>query len=292
MRGWIKLHRQLLGHTLWKKRRVFSKAEAWIDILLSANGIDGRQMIGMTTVEVPRGTMVISLRYLSARWKWSKNKTDRFLKWLKSETMVNLKPGRGWTHLTICNYEKYNAKRDTNGDTFGTPTNPPSGHQGDTFGTPSGQTKEREEGKERKEGEKVTPSPRSFSSLTFKVLGILQQDERLRKIQTEEFATFLATMVGKDQWHAAVAELVKVFARPGNDGFGEQYAKGVIRGFVKDRAEVERPTPKPSAAVGVEVPVGIHTEEERQEIEKDYEAQGIAVRWTGEAQPEDDKVPF
>ena len=35
--GWLKLHRKIKNTELWMEKRKFSKFEAWIDILLSAN---------------------------------------------------------------------------------------------------------------------------------------------------------------------------------------------------------------------------------------------------------------
>lgn len=84
MKGYIKLHRKIWGHRFWKEKRVFSRAEAWIDICLQASGKDrtvedaeGRKVF------LKRGQFLSSSRELAQRWKWSKSRVNRFLKLLQ-----------------------------------------------------------------------------------------------------------------------------------------------------------------------------------------------------------------
>jgi hypothetical protein len=64
-------------------------------------------------VEIPRGGLVASVRYLSGRWKWSNTKVCSFLEILKSEGMIKTEKRHGNTVLMLCNYETYNALQDT-----------------------------------------------------------------------------------------------------------------------------------------------------------------------------------
>ena len=82
--GWVAIYRKLACSSLWLKQK-FTKGQAWIDLIILANHKDG--------VIEKRGNQIIVIRgqvgwlelALSTRWKWSKNKTTEFLKWLKNE---------------------------------------------------------------------------------------------------------------------------------------------------------------------------------------------------------------
>ena len=51
MDGWIKLHRELLLHDLWKYKP-FSKGQAWIDLLMLANHKNNKFFLGNEVIEV------------------------------------------------------------------------------------------------------------------------------------------------------------------------------------------------------------------------------------------------
>ncbi len=88
MEGWIKLHRKILDHPFFKERRVFSKFEAWIDLLLMANHKAHQFLLGSTMIEARRGELITSELKLMERWQWSKAKVRRFIKRLEDERMV------------------------------------------------------------------------------------------------------------------------------------------------------------------------------------------------------------
>ena len=147
--GYIKLYRKFRSNGLWTERRTFSRAEAWLDLLMDAHyGQDPRQQgVGLTTVEVRRGEVVGSLRYWGGRWGWSKSRVARFIEMLKQRDMVR-DAGRSDTgtpggtasgtaagHLRLVHYERYNPPRDTSGTASGTPTGTAAGQERDRSGT-------------------------------------------------------------------------------------------------------------------------------------------------------------
>ena len=135
MRGWISLHRQLQDHWLWKEKRKFSKAEAWIDLLLTANHKDNDVLMGNKLIKVKRGQLITSEVKLSKRWQWSRDKVRRFLDLLQSEGMLNKQSDRTKTTLTIENYELYQSSDTANETTDKTTDNSSLGseyNQGDT----------------------------------------------------------------------------------------------------------------------------------------------------------------
>jgi len=78
MEGWISLHRQIQDHWLWQERRIYSKAEAWIDILLNVNHSDAKVIIKHTVYNVKRGESIRSLDSWGKRWNWDKSKGSKY----------------------------------------------------------------------------------------------------------------------------------------------------------------------------------------------------------------------
>lgn len=110
MNYYIPISRSLFEHPLWCEERIYSKFEAWLDLLQSSRFEDTKQIIGNRMMDVKRGQIPISLRFLASRWKWSPKKVNSFLECLIKESMIikeTLKE-TGQTVLTICNYDKYN----------------------------------------------------------------------------------------------------------------------------------------------------------------------------------------
>lgn len=127
---YIPISRRLFEHHLWCEERIFSRFEAWLDILQSARFEDTKQLIGNRLIEVKRGQMPVSLRYLASRWQWSTKKVGTFLELLIQDGMITKETskGTGQTVITICNYDKYNAQlsqeetpRKQEGNTLETP---------------------------------------------------------------------------------------------------------------------------------------------------------------------------
>ena len=114
-KGWVRLHRKIEENSLWFLEP-FTKAQAWIDIFLNANHKDGIIQIRGNVVHIKRGQIGWSELTMCSRWKWSKNRTRRFLKLLESEQQIKQQKDRYITTIiTILNYENYQS--DTPDDT-------------------------------------------------------------------------------------------------------------------------------------------------------------------------------
>ena len=124
MAGWIKLHRKILNHELFQEKRIFSKFEAWVDLLLQANWKDKKTFAG---VAVPRGSFITSIRKLADRWGWSNNKVTGFMRQLRNNDMIAFFCDTKKTVITIVRYDLYQ-----NDDT---PINSPMEHECITEGT-------------------------------------------------------------------------------------------------------------------------------------------------------------
>ena len=104
--GWVAIYRQIQDHWLWDEKP-FSKAQAWIDMLLLANHDDNKFLLGNELVEVKCGSFISSIEKLKHRWGWSNTKVVSFLKLLESDKMVIKKSDTKKTVITIVNYGDY-----------------------------------------------------------------------------------------------------------------------------------------------------------------------------------------
>ena len=123
--GWIAVYRRILEGQLWKEKP-FSRAQAWIDLLLIANYRDGTIWVRNIPVPVKRGQVGWSQIRLAGRWGWSRGKVRRFLEYLENESQIVQhtiqQSERLTTIITLKNYEKYNQGGTTNTTTDGQQT--------------------------------------------------------------------------------------------------------------------------------------------------------------------------
>ena len=98
----IPISRKLFNNFLWEEKREFSRAEAWIDLLQLARfeANSTKEIINGRVIEYERGERPLSLRLLADRWKWSKNRVDKFLDLLVSERMITKRTAQGTTERT------------------------------------------------------------------------------------------------------------------------------------------------------------------------------------------------
>ena len=111
MSGYISIHRKLRDHWLYKENRVFSKFEAWVDILYEVNHKDNKFLFDGVLIEVKRGSTITSLRKLSDNWKWSVTKVNNFLKMLENDEMLVVKKDTKKTLLTVIKYDFYQSEK-------------------------------------------------------------------------------------------------------------------------------------------------------------------------------------
>lgn len=153
--GFIPISRKLFDNFLWKEKREFSRAEAWLDLIQLARfeANSTKEVINGQVVEYGLGERPLSLRLLADRWQWSKNRVDKFLDLLVSERMITKRTafgtakgtadgtGKGTdkrtrqTVISICNYASYNSKVEITGQ--------PKGQQeGQQTGQDTGQSRD------------------------------------------------------------------------------------------------------------------------------------------------------
>ncbi|WP_288804533.1 hypothetical protein [uncultured Novosphingobium sp.] len=113
--GWICLHRGWRDNPLFKGE--YSRADAWVWLIENACWKASRSRIKGEAVELQRGELTFSQRFLADKWGWSKSRVDRFIADLRAEGMIETRSkngatpghsaGQGQSIITICNYAKY-----------------------------------------------------------------------------------------------------------------------------------------------------------------------------------------
>jgi len=106
-KGWIKLHRKIQDHWIYKEKRKFSRYEAWIDLIMMANHRQNRVFVDGELLTVNRGQFMTSIRTLCRRWEWSNTKVMTFLKMLTNDEMIVYNSDTKKTLITINNYSVY-----------------------------------------------------------------------------------------------------------------------------------------------------------------------------------------
>lgn len=118
--GWISIHRKIWATPLWREKRKFSKAEAWIDMLLLARYEHdvARLPIKGSVVTCGRAQIIRSLDTYATRWEWSKPTVRRFLLLLQDAEQIVYENVGVTCRVTIVNYDQYQPKgRETASDT-------------------------------------------------------------------------------------------------------------------------------------------------------------------------------
>jgi DNA replication protein DnaD len=112
MPGFIKLYRDIQYSKLWYEKP-FDRKSAWIDLIFEAKYADTKQLIGNQIIDVPRGSMITSLKELSQKWGWSIMKTRIYIDLLQHEKMIDVKTTNKYTRIDIVNYSIYQDKQQT-----------------------------------------------------------------------------------------------------------------------------------------------------------------------------------
>ncbi len=83
----------------WPKDRPYSPFEAWVDLV---------QMAKPRVNGMGRGQVLVSVRFLATRWKWDRNRVNRWLRRAeKSNGLARHSTSQAGTVYTIVNYDTY-----------------------------------------------------------------------------------------------------------------------------------------------------------------------------------------
>lgn len=121
MSGYALIHRTLLGHPAFRND---AEAMAFAWLVLRAQWKPSRVRYKDRRIDLARGQLAVSVRDFAAAMDRDKAWIERLLKRLKSETMIETRTETGLSVITICNYELYQAGRDTSETVTGTHAEP------------------------------------------------------------------------------------------------------------------------------------------------------------------------
>lgn len=138
--GWIRLHRAININPLWLLES-FTKAQAWVDLILNANYTQGVMSVRGNIINIERGQLGWSEVTMAKRWRWSRDKVRRFLSYLEDGQNIRQQKTQITTIITICNYDKYQTDTTTDNTADNTAKKQQKNNRQDTI-------KEREEKKE------------------------------------------------------------------------------------------------------------------------------------------------
>ena len=105
-------------------KEVFTKWQAWCDLILMAYFTPADFFVRGVKVKAKRGCVYMSGKELEKRWRWSRGKVERFLKYLEDDERIKVKPNNVVNCIAIVNYEKFqgydgHTNERTNGHTNG-----------------------------------------------------------------------------------------------------------------------------------------------------------------------------
>lgn len=100
MRGYIKIHRDLLNWEWWDDA---SMVHAWLYMLLKASPFD----TSWHGIDVPRGSFMDTVVGMAASLRVSRQQMRTILDRFQATNEITIKSTNKWTMVTICKYDDY-----------------------------------------------------------------------------------------------------------------------------------------------------------------------------------------
>lgn len=110
MSGYVRLHRDLIDHPAFRND---AEAMAFAWMFARAAWKQCRVRYKGRPITLERGQLAISIRDMATALDRDKAWVERLFKRLKGETMIETLTEAGVSVVTICNYDKYQPKKDT-----------------------------------------------------------------------------------------------------------------------------------------------------------------------------------
>ena len=114
-RGFVSVDRGVFDHPMFAPEP-FTEREAWLWMIAEAAWKPMTVRAGRAVLQIDRGQIACSLRFLATRWKWPETTVRRFLSRLAAggdDALVVIDAAQSVTRITICNYDKYQNSRRT-----------------------------------------------------------------------------------------------------------------------------------------------------------------------------------
>lgn len=128
-RGFFAVDRGFFEHPIFAPEP-FTEREAFLWMIREAAYGDRRVRRGKEMLDLARGQLAHSLRFMATAWKWKSDaRVRRFLNRLKTDAMVIIETTRETTRITICNYDRYQTTRRTERRADDAPTDARATHE-------------------------------------------------------------------------------------------------------------------------------------------------------------------
>ncbi|CAO3453260.1 hypothetical protein [Azospirillum argentinense] len=111
MSGFYLMHRGWQDNPAFNNEP-FSRRDAWVWLIETANYAEGRWSAGGRTIVLKRGQLCRPLRKIAEAWQWDEAKVRRFLSRLKADAMILCETDAKMTLISICNYDEYQSLAD------------------------------------------------------------------------------------------------------------------------------------------------------------------------------------
>ncbi|MEE3723956.1 hypothetical protein V2H21_01060 [Riemerella anatipestifer] len=225
-KGFIRLSRGYFEDFLWNEARVYSRAEAWLDLIQMARFEASTEIINGKVIELQRGEIPVSRRFLELRWNWGSTKVSNFLNTLTKSGRINQQQPKGQTVIKLVKYDVYNNTQTTDEPQNKPPTNhrqttnkPPTNHRQTTNKPPTNQNKEYKELKESKKDVLLEKEPKG---------GFVSETEDLKSDKSLELQKRKKVAAKKEKFDFRQAML--------NEGFDEELTDEWLRIRKKKKA--------------------------------------------------------
>ena len=105
MKGFVLINRDIYDDLLFNDDP-FTQREAYIWLIAEAAYTNRQIRVNGRVLELKRGQLCHSTRFLADRWQWSKDRVHRYLKKLSQEGRIETAIATGQTLITLCFYDE------------------------------------------------------------------------------------------------------------------------------------------------------------------------------------------
>lgn len=100
MRGFYRMSRGWMKNEVFKREQ-YTEREAWVWLIEEAAFRPRTKRVGPYVVQLKRGQVATTLRFMAKAWGWKKDRARRFLKRLVDDSMLRCSWGENATPYTL-----------------------------------------------------------------------------------------------------------------------------------------------------------------------------------------------
>ncbi len=190
MSGWYRMHRGWMDHPVFGGEE-FSRRDAFQWLIQQASFRPASVHAPGGRIDLERGQLAHSLRYMAAAWKWSEPRVRRFLKATQEARIIDAAVDAGQTVITICNYDKYQFQADATDA---------ASDAAATQGRCVGDAKKKEGKEKEEEGSRLRARDREIYAFEGRVIRLAQADFDSWRAAYHGIPDLVAELTSIDAW--------------------------------------------------------------------------------------------